>query len=279
MQHWKTLSGLAMVGILLSGCSSARLPVSPQRVGPSFNASAALRNAPAGYYDQVKDLQGRMLLQSLSRVVGPHKNLGYDAARDAMFSEVDDLDNNNIVECDYTNRELSHVKDRHSAFQNGKGFNAEHTWPQSKGAVGAAKADLHHLFPTDIDANSRRGSFPFGEVVSVQWTGGGSKLGKDARGRMVFEPRDDQKGNTARALFYFYAVYGNSADKVNFKVEEPVLLKWHAQDPVTALDRARNDAVYRYQGNRNPFIDVPEFVSRVGRFVPTEPDIKFFSCR
>lgn len=278
MKHLQQLLGVVLVGSLLAGCGSARLPVAPQRSQAGFNAAAALRNAPAGYYDEVKNLQGRALLQGLGRLVGPHKDLGYDAARDAMFSQVDDLDNNDIVECDYTNRALDHVKDRGSAFMGGKGFNAEHTWPQSKGAVGAAKADLHHLFPTDINANSRRGSFPFGEVVQVDWSEGGSKLGKDAQGRIVFEPRDEQKGNTARALLYFYTVYGNRADLVNFKQEEPVLLKWHAQDPVTAEDRARNEAVQRYQGNRNPFVDVPEFVGRIGRF-NANPDIKFFGSR
>lgn len=278
MKRWQQLMGVALVGTLLEGCGSASLTPSPQRSQPKFNVASSLRSAPAGYYDKVKNLEGRALLQNLGRLVGPHKNLGYDAARDVMFAEVDDLDNNNIVECDYTNRTLDHVKDRHTAYMGGRGFNAEHTWPQSKGAVGRAKADLHHLFPTDINANSRRGSFPFGEVVQVKWSEGGSKLGKNARGRMVFEPRDDQKGNTARSLLYFYTVYGNHADTVNFRQEESILLKWHAEDPVNATDRARNDAVFRYQGNRNPYVDVPEFVDRIGKFL-ANPDIRFFDGR
>lgn len=278
MKNWQQLLGVALIGSMMAGCSNARLPVSPQQTQARIISQSGFRATTGAYYDSVKNLNGRVLLQSLARLVGPHKNLGYDKARDVMFADVDDLDNNNIVECDYTNRSIDHVKDRGSAFQNGRGFNAEHTWPQSKGAVGVAKADLHHLFPTDIDANSRRGSFPFGEVVDVEWSEGGSKLGKDARGRMVFEPRDEQKGNTARALLYFYTVYSNHVDTVNFKVEEPVLLKWHAKDPVNAADRARNEAVYRFQGNRNPYVDMPEFVDRVGRFL-NPPDIKFFDYR
>ncbi|MNY19098.1 Extracellular ribonuclease precursor [compost metagenome] len=184
-----------------------------------------------------------------------------------MFSDVDDLNDDDVVECDYTGLSLAHVNDRNSAYRGGKGFNAEHTWPQSKGAVGSAKSDLHHLFPTDCDANSKRSSYPFGEVVQIEWQGGGSKLGLDKKGNRVFEPRADQKGNTARALFYFYMVYGQRADLSNFKYEEETLKKWHAQDPVTAEDRARNDAVQRHQGNRNPFVDAPEYVQAVGNFL------------
>jgi len=232
-------------------------------------STITLRQAPSDYYRSAEGQKGQALLRSLSSIVSRHKELGYDRARDVMFAEVDDLDNNNVVECDYTNRALQNVTDRQSAYRNGAGFNAEHTWPQSKGAVGVAKSDLHHLFPTDCNANSKRSSFPFGDVVTVEWTDGGSKLGKDARGVTVFEPRADQKGNTARALFYFYTVYGQQADLVNFRQEAATLAKWHVLDPVDATERARNDAVYTYQGNRNPFIDRPEFVSAVGNFLPT----------
>jgi len=231
-------------------------------------SSFTLRQAPADYYRNAEGDKGQDLLRSLAGIVSRHKELGYDRARDVMFADVDDLDNDNIVECDYTDRSLNNVTDRQTAYRGGSGFNAEHTWPQSKGAVGAAKSDLHHLFPTDCNANSRRSSHPFGNVVTVEWTDGGSKLGKDAKGATVFEPRDDQKGNTARAILYFYMVYGQNADLSNFRYEEETLKKWHVQDPVTADERLRNDAVYSFQGNRNPFIDRPEFVSAIGNFLP-----------
>lgn len=259
----------ALLASSLSAC--ATVPGMQPTVEAAANASVSLRQASADYYRQAEGLKGQALLVALSGIVSRHKDLGYSRARDVMFAEVDDLDDNDIVECDYTNRSLENVYDRRSAYRDGKGFNAEHTWPQSKGATGAAKSDLHHLFPTDCLANSKRSSFPFGEVVTVTWTDGGSKLGRDARGMMVFEPRDEQKGNTARALFYFYTVYGKRADLSNFRYEEETLRKWHVLDPVTPLDRLRNDAVHRYQGNRNPFVDRPEFVQAIGSFVPRNP--------
>ena len=86
----------------------------------------------------------------------------------------------------------------------------------------------------------------------------------------VFEPRDDHKGDTARALLYFYTVYGfkGNADKSNFKVEEPVMATWCKADPVDAYEAKRNDAIYAAQGNRNPYIDRPEWVGAVGKFLP-----------
>lgn len=257
------LVSLAAVSVL-SACGTS------PGLQPSFQSRAGLSAsslAPGEYYRDAQGLQGGDLLRTLAGIVSRHKVLSYDRARDVMFADVDDLDDDDVVECDYTDRKLAGVTDRRSAYREGKGFNAEHTWPQSLGAVGSAKSDLHHLFPTDCHANSKRSSFPFGEVVNVVWSEGGSKLGRDSRGRMVFEPRDEQKGNTARALFYFYTVYGKQANLSNFRVEQETLVKWHRQDPVTSLDRERNDAVYRYQGNRNPFVDHPEFVQAVGTFM------------
>lgn len=258
---------------LLAGCvAPSGLSVQPKGNLARMSAHAA----PAGYYAKAEGLKGSALLASLNRIVGPHADLGYDRARDAMFGQVDDLDDDNAVSGVYTGKLVEGVSDRGSAMRRGN-LNAEHTWPQSKGAVGAAKSDLHHLFPSDADVNSKRGSFPFGEPTSIKWTapdhagtGDVSHLGTDAQGTTVFEPRDREKGNVARALLYFYTCYAiNQSSRPsleNFNVELPVLLKWHAQDPVDEQERARNDAVYQVQGNRNPYIDRPEFVSAVGAF-------------
>ncbi|MOA33361.1 Extracellular ribonuclease precursor [compost metagenome] len=109
-------------------------------------------------------------------------------------------------------------------------------------------------------------------VRSVDWEEGGSKRGTDGQGNTVFEPRNEHKGNVARALLYFYTVYGqnSSTDMVNFRIEEPTLLKWHQQDPVDADERKRNDIVFGVQGNRNPFVDRPEFVGAIGKFYNAE---------
>ncbi|MFN3432517.1 MAG: endonuclease I family protein [Candidatus Sericytochromatia bacterium] len=261
------VTGLSLVALIVTGCGlnpAGRVDAGAQRAAVSVKA----RNVPASYYAPAQGKQGQALLQALRGVVAEHTDLGYNQARDVMFADADDLDNNNVVECVYIGRTLPNITNRGTAFHNGRGFNAEHTWPQSKGAVGAAKADLHHLFASDCNANSTRGSFPFGEVEHEDWSQGGSQRGTDAQGNTVFEPRAEHKGNVARALLYFYTVYGHlgSTDLVNFRLEEETLKAWHQADPVTAEDRQRNDIVFKAQGNRNPFVDHPEFVQAIGKF-------------
>lgn len=264
---------VVLLSSLMAGCAApSGLSVQPKTSLTRVSARAI----PAGYYTQAEGQTGSALLSTLNRIIARHTDLGYDRARDVMFSQVDDLDDDNVVIGVYSGKLAEGVNDRRTAMDRGH-MNAEHTWPQSKGAEGAAKADLHHLFPADADVNSRRSSFPFGEVKSVSWTGpdqGGtgevSLLGANDRGATVFEPRNSEKGNVARALMYFYTCYAiNQSSKPsldNFNVELPVLLKWHAQDPVDEKERARNDAVYQAQGNRNPYVDHPEYVSAVGAF-------------
>lgn len=206
---------------------------------------------------------GEELLVGLTKLIQKHKDLGYEKARDIMFADVDDYQNQDTIECVYTGRLGTGIKDRSSAYS--KNYNTEHTWPQSKGAEGVAKSDLHHLFPVDCNENSRRSSTPFGEVKTFSETSDRSGEGLDSRGNKVYEPRDAHKGNVARALLYFYTCYRNTSkiDLSNFRQEREVLVRWSQQDPVDAAERQRNEAVYRVQGNRNPYIDHPEYLSQI----------------
>lgn len=197
------------------------------------------------------------LKRTIGEVSKKKQNLSYDAARKAMFGDIDNF--GGYVTCVYTGRELQTNK-----VPNASNMNTEHTWPQSKGATGAAKSDLHHLFITDSKANSRRGSYPFGEVVGqVEWSDpSGAKLGRDANGNRVFEPPDSHKGNVARALFYFSAVYNKKISPA----EEEAMKAWNVLDPVDAAEVARNDAIERYQRNRNPFVDDPTLANDISDF-------------
>jgi len=200
-------------------------------------------------------LKDKALIKALHDGAAQHKDLGYNQARKIIFTTLDNHDGQ--VECVYTGRELKTDK-----IPNSSDMNTEHTWPQSKGATGAAKSDLHHLFPTDSKANSMRSSYPFGVVKNVKWTQGGSKFGTDANGQTVFEPRDEHKGNVARALFYFSTVYGKPIPPG----DEAVLKQWNQADKVDAAEVARNTAIQGYQGNRNPFVDDPALADRISDF-------------
>ncbi|MCK5882702.1 MAG: endonuclease [Bacteriovoracaceae bacterium] len=152
--------------------------------------------------------------------------------------------------------------------------NCEHTWPQSRFSKNFSKrlqkSDLHHLFPTDSKANSKRANYPFAEVsgkpVSASCTA--SKVGsilqatQKSRSKRYFEPPKYHKGNVARALFYF---------SVRYKIpinpnEEYYLKKWHMEDPVDADELERNDRIESIQYNRNPFIDFPQLVDQISDF-------------
>lgn len=268
----------------LSACGSngpSGIPSSGSTVRSvaASDAGVSLREGLEDYYKPVGSGSGKVFLTALNRVVSPHRIFGYDEARDLLFGAVDDPLDANRVPCIYTGRVAPGVDNRESATR--QKLNAEHVWPQSKGAVGPGRTDLHHLFASDVDTNNRRSSYPMGHVEMVYWeardggapgTGQNSRLGKDATGTMVFEPRTSVRGDVARALLYFYTVYGigkqrASVDLANFRLELPTLLRWHAQDPVDQAERDRLERVFAIQGNRNPYVDHPEWVFRVGQFL------------
>ena len=143
-------------------------------------------------------------------------------------------------------------------------MNTEHTWPQSFfNKKEPMRSDIHHLFPTKTRANSQRGSYPFGNVAGDPfYQEAGSKLGRDLYGNVVFEVRQDHKGDTARAMFYFSVRYNRRIDED----EEDALRQWHSQDPVSEYEMHRNDMIESYQQNRNIFVDQPELVDEINDF-------------
>ncbi len=167
-------------------------------------------------------------------------------------------------------------------------YNREHSFPRSwfGGAVEPMNSDIHHIFATDGFVNAKRSSYPYGEVGSASFvSSNGSKLGNAAAGMgysgVVFEPIDEFKGDIARAYFYMATRYQNqltnwqnnssqanaalngSSNQVFETWTLQLLKQWHQQDPVSQKERDRNDAAYQYQGNRNPFIDYPQFVTEI----------------
>lgn len=156
------------------------------------------------------------------------------------------------------------------------GCNIEHSLAKSwwGGDKNDAYKDCYHLNPSDTKANSARGSYPLGEVVNVTQQEGSLLIGTNpAYGSFtVWEPKDEYKGDFARAYFYMVTCYenlsfvGNTNAKTamqdkNYLVFQPwfqeVLIQWHRQDPVSSKEIDRADAVNHFQHNRNPFIDYP----------------------
>lgn len=271
------MRGMTLAATLLFALSACGGPRPGAELLPR---STGVQAQVADPYAGCESLRGMALMRALSSLVrARHVVLGYDRARDVMFATLDDIGGRDTVVDVYCGRTGKGVRDRVSAFH--RGLNAEHTWPQSLGAQAEpARSDLHHLFPADADTNSQRNRHRLGVPEQVTETlpnylgdALNSRVGTLADGTVVFEPRDDHKGDAARAMLYFYVRYGFGArltDGVkldNFRGEFATLWRWHFIDPVSPKEKARNEAIARLQGNRNPFIDHPEYVQRIGHFL------------
>lgn len=182
-------------------------------------------------------------------------------------------------------------------------MNIEHSAPKSWWGEGTnsrefkydASFDLHHLVPSDASANSAKYNYILGEVVNnVTFDNGVSKVGNaevNDHYSLAFEPADEYKGDFARMYFYLVTCYqgedirGNRYTwrseglKMFQNTEYPslttygkeLLLKWSRQDPVSKKEKDRNNAVYSFQKNRNPFIDYPELVEYIWGAKTTVP--------
>ncbi|MDJ0842568.1 MAG: endonuclease [Acidobacteriota bacterium] len=200
---------------------------------------------------------------------GKHQTLGYATARARMYNFIDN--NNDTVVCVYGGLEKQLAQGGNVS--NPMPINCEHTVPQSSfGKKSPMKTDIHHLFPTQKDLNSRRSNFPFREIPDNEtrfWLiGDNEKLSsipgqnKDDYSESIsgaFEPPEAHKGNTARAVFYFYTMYPKFKISTVGNVE--LFYAWHLSDPVDAGERTRNDRVEVHQGNRNPFVDHPSWIA------------------
>ena len=173
-------------------------------------------------------------------------------------------------------------------------YNKEHIIPKSVFNENTPmQGDAHSLLPTDGRVNGFRGNFPMGRVDNNNLasqsgisnpTQNGSKLGDNLNSGYssgysgtVFEPINEFKGDIARIHFYFatryqnqvpnwssYAMFNGTVDQVFNTTFLNILLEWHNLDPVSQKEIDRNNAIYyEHQGNRNPFVDHPEYVNAV----------------
>ena len=214
---------------------------------------------------------GQTLLNSLEDQYRPAFTLNNSAAKDTLYARIYAL--NDSVACVYSGHKsyLPPGQDPSQAvFDNN--INLEHTYPKSKGVDNTlAENDMHHLYPSRADVNNDRGSHPFLELNDNQterWyyldqtitNIPSSQIDRYSEAIINdrFEPREDHKGNAARAVFYIYTIYNGdvtSADPDFFEIQRETLCEWHYQDPVDSLEWVRNQLIASYQDDTpNPFI-------------------------
>ena len=245
---------------------------------------SAFSQIPVGYYDSANGLSGELLKSALNEIIDGHTEYSYEAVKDALrITDEDTLNSDNVI-CFYSGWSYGKYD-----FGNGsEEWNREHIWSKSHGDFGdypPAGTDLHHLRPADASVNSAKNNRDFD--YGVQQYIDGSGVTQCSTDTYIWEPRDEVKGDVARMLFYMATRYeGENGDPdlelVNYVNSSPAyepfygnistLLQWHTNDPVDGWEINRNNIIYyNYQGNRNPFIDHPEYVDLIWEQVLPEP--------
>ena len=246
--------------------------------------SGAFAAAPPNYYDTTAGLTGPSLRSELHRIVKtPYVPLTYTLTRPALeFCDQDPANGSNVILI-YTRRSEPKTNFIHSPPQNTTEWNREHLWPNSRGILsdGADYADLFNLRPADVEVNADRANLAFEETdpTANMVVPGSPEAPQTSRDPNSWEPPPVVKGDIARALFYMALRYdADGTQEADLTLTDdlalvtgnaPVmgrlttLLLWHLDDPVSAAEMLRNDCVHLRQGNRNPFIDGPDWVKSV----------------
>lgn len=247
-------------------------------LGFFISVLALTAQIPNGYYNAANGKTGDELKVALHNIIKGHHVVSYNGLLNA-FVYTDNDGNGNVWDI-YSNCSFSYSGNSQCGEyeQEGDCWNREHTWPQSWfNEQTTPRSDLFHVYPTDGYVNGQRSNYPYGEVGNyIYISGNGSKLGtcvtSGYTGR-VFEPIDEYKGDIARSYFYmsvrYYSEDSNwgTSGMTNKSEILPwamtMLLRWSDEDPVSDKEIARNNAVYGYQNNRNPFIDHPEYARMI----------------
>lgn len=268
-------------------------------VGLLFSVANIFAQIPTGYYDGAAGLTGAALKTKLSQIItNGHQTKSYDN----LYNGYPSTDTDNYYEKDGSVLDIysenpsgkdpyvyQHGSKQCGSYKvEGDCYNREHVFPQGYfNSASPMVSDIHHIVPTDGKVNGYRSNFPFGKVGSANFVSeNGSKRGTSASPNYsgtVFEPIDEFKGDIARMILYFATRYESKLSTFSDNdiltntafpgVEDwelAVLKEWHTNDPVSQREIDRNNAAYTYQGNRNPFIDHPEYVALI--WGTTTPD-------
>ncbi|MEL1236974.1 MAG: endonuclease [Candidatus Neomarinimicrobiota bacterium] len=248
-----------------------------------FAINSLKAGIPSGYYDSASGLDDDALKAALNDIIDGHTEFPYTSSGTDVWDilKVSDRDpnNSNNVLCVYTQYSMSAAGE----YNSGNGWSREHVWAKSHGDFGTssgAGTDVHNLKPADVSINSTRNNRDFdngGDAVTDSSPPAGYDGSTDCfKTSTTFEPPDSLKGDIARIIFYMVVRYEGEngevdLEMVNYADSSPsgepyhgvqsTLYSWHVADAVSSFEQNRNDVIYSYQGNRNPFIDHPEYAN------------------
>lgn len=256
---------------------------------------------PQGYYNQIDGKHDSELKATLREIIRPHTVIPYGSETWEVFYYSDRDTSTNLCMDMYCDDWKPFTAPGVAV----SGCNIEHSFAKSwwGGSEIDAYKDCHHLNPSNATANSARSNYPLGNVSVPTKTAGSLKIGKQHHDALnedfyIWEPKDEYKGDFARAYFYMATCYGrdingNQPDLgttskkkyIGWRIDNKdvgsryamqndnylefqdweieVLLQWHRQDTISSKERNRMDAVSNFQHNRNPYIDYPELVEYI----------------
>ncbi|MEC9477359.1 MAG: endonuclease [Planctomycetota bacterium] len=263
-----------------------------------MGSPAAHSDPPQGYYDSAAGLSGESLRLALHDIIDDHDKFPYtSSATDTWdilgISEQDPTNPANVITF-YRNTSVSWFNQATT-----DGWNREHTWPSSYGYTNDGScnypfSDVHQLRAASPSYNSARSNRPYDWCTSSAgceaWPAAGtpySNLSSGFGSGGSWQAWEERRGDAARAILYMETRYEGGSHGLTGCAEPDlrvtddralivsdttqnlsvaymgllsVLLEWHLEDPVSAEEQQRNDDVFGFQGNRNPYIDHPEFV-------------------
>lgn len=235
-------------------------------VVPSYDAAA--------YYAPAAGLGGAALKSALHDIIDGHIVQTYTCAWDVLKeADQDPANPNNVIDV-YSRRSIPKA-DQDTGGNTPNAWNREHVWANSHGFPDSgyhAYTDTHHLYAADKSINADRGNddFAYGGQPNPE-----CPACKEDNGLETWEAPDLVKGDIARAMFYMATRYAGSGDggTPDLELVDRLtntgeryfgdlcdLVAWHLADPVSVAEQQRNDVIYSWQGNRNPFADHPEYV-------------------
>lgn len=247
---------------------------------------------PAGYYDTATGKSGAALKTALFNKIKGHSVQSYTPGVWNAYNTTDKKPNGRPWDI-YSNKDWTFGSNQCGNYsKEGDCYNREHSFPKSWfNDASPMYSDIFHLYPSDGYVNGIRGNLVFGEVNSVNYTStNGCKRGVNTFPGFsgpAFEPTNEFKGDIARTYFYMATRYENliagwekndndadiAMNGTSFPAYETwylnLMIKWHTQDPISQKEIDRNNAIYAIQGNRNPYIDHPEYAGLVWGFSTT----------
>lgn len=213
-------------------------------------------------------------VNDLSALINPHTFISYFNYKQTVMNQFEVSDTTNgqsFITCVYTgeNKVFNDPFDWTAT-----GYSREHTFCHSwmptfpcDNPEAPEYTDQHNLYPTNLaNANSYRSNLPLMDITgNVLFSYLEGSVGYNGA-QMCYEPRDAQKGNAARSIFYQATCY-NGQNNLNWGIaanqDQATLKTWHFADLPDSYEIARQEYIYSVQGNRNPYIDSVNFACHV----------------